>query len=178
MLNLFPPVLERWHDVFLLTGTAAVTLVGLLFVSLSFNLDVLLHDSRAHLLALARQAFTGFLLTLVISLECLQPDWHQRPFGAGLITLGAFVLVFSVRPLLHLGKSGDFSRLQVLRRTMGGIVAGVAMVWSGIMLLSGDVQGLQGVMLALIFLLASGTTSAWDLLVKVGRVKLELEGKS
>jgi hypothetical protein len=38
--------LEAWHDFYLLSGTASATLAGLLFVSLSFNLDHLLHESR------------------------------------------------------------------------------------------------------------------------------------
>jgi len=42
--------IEHWHEFYLLAGTAAVTLVGLLFVALSFHLDTLLHESKTHLL--------------------------------------------------------------------------------------------------------------------------------
>ena len=44
-------LIERWHEFYLLAGTAAVTLVGLLFVSLSFHLEALLHETDTGLQA-------------------------------------------------------------------------------------------------------------------------------
>src|SRR5262245_10731397 len=106
----FAAALERWHDVFLLTGTAAVTLIGLLFVSLSFNLDVILHETRAHLLALARQAFLGFIYVMVVSLFCLEPLERPKIIGVTLISLsGVFILIW-VRHLLDM-RRGDHSEI-------------------------------------------------------------------
>jgi hypothetical protein len=42
----FAALHDRWHDFFLMSGTAAVTLAGLLFVSMSFNMEHLLRADR------------------------------------------------------------------------------------------------------------------------------------
>src|SRR4029078_4458359 len=64
----------RWHDFFLLSGTAAVTLAGLLFLSLTLNLEALLHESRLHLLQYARATLMSFTFVLVTSLAFLIPQ--------------------------------------------------------------------------------------------------------
>jgi hypothetical protein len=40
------PLGEAWHDFYLLSGTAAVTLVGLLFVALSLHIEILFRTGR------------------------------------------------------------------------------------------------------------------------------------
>ena len=43
----FQHALERWHDFYLLAGTAAATLMGLLFVSLSIHLEKIVAEGGA-----------------------------------------------------------------------------------------------------------------------------------
>jgi FtsH-binding integral membrane protein len=86
---------ESWHDFFLMAGTAAVTLLGLLFVSLSFHLEVLLHESRAHLLEVARQAMLNFIGVLIISLAFLAPGMTTRALGMNLFVISSIFLVFT-----------------------------------------------------------------------------------
>ena len=169
----FLEMLERWHDVFLLTGTAAVTLIGLLFVSLSFNLDVILHESRAHLLALARQSFFGFIYVMLVSLFCLEPAWRPRTLGVTLIALGALLSLFWLRHLFDMrrGDHSDIGRRTILLRALFGVLAATLLVLGGLGMIRGAPDALHLVTLALIFLLATGARSAWDLLVRVGRVK-------
>jgi len=175
----FDQIIDRWHDAFLLTGTAAVTLVGLLFVALSFNLDVLLHDSRAHLLDFARQAFMGFLYVLVVSLFGLAPGWHQRPYGITLIMMGIILLVLSLRTLASLRRRGrdPVAATRVAGRLAFVLLGSVLLIVSGWLIRGGDTDSLLYVMVALLVLLASGAGGAWDLLVRVGKVRQELSGR-
>ena len=53
---------DHWHDFFLLAGTAAVTLLGLLFVALSLHLDLLVCNEGAYLKAIALEAFFSFIM--------------------------------------------------------------------------------------------------------------------
>jgi hypothetical protein len=172
----FVAMLERWHDVFLLTGTAAVTLIGLLFVSLSFNLDVILHESRAHLIALARQSFFGFIYVMIVSVFCLEPVWRPRPLGVSLITLGALLFVFWLRHLFDMRK-GDHSELgtrTILLRASFGLISALLLAGGGWGIVQGAPEALHMVTLALMFLLATGARSAWDLLVRVGKARERL----
>ena len=56
----------RWHDFYIVAGTAAATLVGLLFVGLSLHLRVVL--SRVEVRSLARVPLANFGFLLFVSL--------------------------------------------------------------------------------------------------------------
>jgi len=45
--------LNEWHDFYLLTGTAAATLLGLLFVAVTLNAEVILSGARPHIKKIA-----------------------------------------------------------------------------------------------------------------------------
>jgi len=77
---------QRWRDFYVVSGTAAATLVGLLFVGLSLHLRAVL--SRSEVRALARVALANFGLMLFLSRNSwdplvsvgaatLQEDHHQ-----------------------------------------------------------------------------------------------------
>jgi hypothetical protein len=169
------PFLERWHEFFLMTGTAAVTLAGLLFVSLSFHLDVLLHDRYAYHLSHARQTLLSFIMVLVVSLMALVPDVTGRLLGvtlglSGLVMLGTGLMMnLSIRRQ-HNAKfmSGALRRRSFL--TFGGY-AGAAVL--GIAIWRTSSQDMFSLIVMLIcLLLATAVGSAWDLLVDVGRLKI------
>ena len=91
LATLGPGAFDGWHDFYLLAGTAAVTLVGLLFVALSFNLDVLVHETKAHVLAHARSTLLTFSYVLVVSLSALIPGQRPRLLGVMLLTASLIV---------------------------------------------------------------------------------------
>ena len=43
----FAAAVAAWHDFYLLAGTAAATLIGLIFVALSLNPEVMADDGRS-----------------------------------------------------------------------------------------------------------------------------------
>lgn len=164
---------ERWHDFFLMSGTAAATMVGLLFVSVSFNIDVLIHDSRAHLLDRARTAFMAFLFALFISLYFLVPDANPRPFGMGLLVFGLIIVGVWGRQMLAKPRGSDpmFTRGHLIRRAAGPLLAGVMLAVSGFAI--ANREGIEGsaMLMVIWLLLLSGTNAAWDLLVRVAKIK-------
>ncbi len=84
-MDAFTQAIEGWHDFYLMIGTAAATLIGLLFVSLSLNVDVITREANADLRVLATQTFTSFIV-LMFAVLFLIP--HQVPEGLGLPLLG------------------------------------------------------------------------------------------
>ena len=84
----FAEYMESWHDFYLLAGTAAVTLAGLLFVALSLHLDRLVEESHEHLLALTRSTLLSFVLMLTASLMMLTPVVSRRITAVMLIAIG------------------------------------------------------------------------------------------
>jgi hypothetical protein len=168
--------IEAWHDFFLLAGTAAVTLVGLLFVALSFNLDALLHDSRQHLLRVARSTLLSFVVVLVLSLAMLAPSGGRtRPLGVQLITLGVVAIVVSWRQLV--GPSGVSGLLhgEMRRRRLIQLIAFILFCGVGVAILRGHPEFMLLLVAAVGMLLGNATGVSWDLLVQVGKAKREME---
>jgi hypothetical protein len=166
--------LEGWHEFYLMAGTAAVTLVGLLFVALSFHLDAMLHEHRAHLLAAARLAFMNFVYVLMLSLFFLIPDNTPALLGiAGTIlstaTLG-YVLVagFRSRPR---GKPTEHEQFLRRRYAISGFVTGLAIVSSVSLVIEPRPVLLYNFVAVVCAMLANAAGMSWDLLVQVGRVR-------
>src|SRR5437016_11696419 len=74
----FADLVEAWHDFDLLIGTAAATLVGLMFVAASIGASVFTEKDRAALEAFISPTVVHFTTVLVIAVVALVPthEWH------------------------------------------------------------------------------------------------------
>ena len=176
-------VIESWHEFYLLAGTAAVTLVGLLFVSLSFNLEALLHESRAHVLSYARSTLLNFTYVLVVSLGFLIPNQHPGLLavliGIASAAVGTVHVVASRRSRDTSGAGSDatteaFERRMRRRGRIYTICYAIAFV-NAVALFVTRVPELTYNMVGLIcMLLGNSMGISWDLLVEVGKLKAEM----
>jgi hypothetical protein len=78
-----------WHDFYVTMGTASASLIGLLFVALSLNLDVITGESRDDLRAFAEQAFNSFSSVLLIAVFFLIPEHSPATLGDLYLLLGS-----------------------------------------------------------------------------------------
>jgi hypothetical protein len=167
-------LLEGWHDFYILAGSAAATLVGLLFVALSFNLDILLHDRHAHLLAFARQTLMEFVFVLMISLVFLVPHVSVRPLG---LLLALFSLVWLA--LAFVGRQRASRRAHKAhdenvptRRRITGMIAMIIVAVTGLgMLFWRSPYAAYLMISAICTLLGNAAGGSWHLLVEVGKLK-------
>ena len=79
-------LLDAWHDFDLLIGTAAATLVGLMFVAASIGASVFLEKDRAAMKAFISPTVVHFSAVLVTAMVSLIPS-HDWPALAGLLAL-------------------------------------------------------------------------------------------
>lgn len=175
MADLFVQQVARWHDFYILSGTAAATLMGLLFVALSLHLDAMTHDGKTHLSVVARDAFVSFMIVLFLSLVLLTPEIARRPLGVALAVMGILRLAMLIPGLRHSladdRRNPAFSRSYVLIRLIIPVGAYLTLLLAGVTLLRGNGRdGLAELMSACVLLIADGTRSAWDLMVRVGRL--------
>jgi len=165
---------ESWHEFFLMAGTAAVTLAGLLFVSISLHIEALVHESRSHLVDLARATLSSFVMVLVLSLMMLVPGQTQRVVGAQLVIVGVIFLGFTIRLLIRSPRTGhaDFS-MDLFRRRLSLPSVGYAWiaVTGGLLMASDYPCSLLFVIGALCMLLGNAAGTSWDLLVRVAKLK-------
>jgi len=162
-----------WHDFYLMTGTAAVTLAGLLFVALSLHLDRLVEKNHEHLLGLSRATLTSFIVVLVGSLMMLVPGLSARLTGTMLTVLG----VVGVVTILNFMRSarhhpeGGFTRMQLRRRTLIPLAGYAMIIISGVGLLYGIPEGMYQMISACCMLLGNAAGTSWELLVKIAASK-------
>ncbi len=165
---------ETWHDYWLLTGTAAVTLVGLLFVAISLHVDALIEDGREHLLQLARVTMMSFVMVLVLSLELLIPAVPKRMLAVQMMVLGAVFAATTLRTLIFArGRSHEHFTLGRFRRRL--IIPLVGYLWivfcGWVLLKDPDPSNLSIVLGGVILLLVNALSTSWELLVRVARVR-------
>jgi hypothetical protein len=168
-MDTFAQAVEGWHDFYLMIGTAAATLVGLLFVSLSLNVDAITRPENADLRVLAAQTFTGFLNVVMLAVLFLIP--HQGPNGLGLPLLGVsgYGLYETVgrffktrRTQLH-----GWGRGGVARRFAVPTLCCVTLLIIAVLVLLGGTSGLYWLVPVMILLVVAASRNAWDLLLRL-----------
>jgi hypothetical protein len=168
-MDAFAQAIEGWHDFYLMIGTAAATLVGLLFVSLSLNVDVITHESNADLRVLAAQTFTGFLNVVMLAVLFLIP--RQVPPGLGLPLLGisGYGLYETVGRFLKTRRARPhgWSRGGVARRFVVPALCFVALTIIAVSVLLGQTGGLYWLVPVMILLIVAASRNAWDLLLRL-----------
>jgi uncharacterized membrane protein SirB2 len=168
-MQTFSQVVAGWRDFYLMVGTAAATLVGLLFVSLSLNADAISRKKNADLRALAEQTFASFLFILMFAVFFLIPG--QEPLGLGLPLLGVGLLAMyvTVRHFLlsrrhHRRRWGWWS---VTSRFVAAAVCFSGLIAIAILLLLGNTGGLNWLVSIMILLIISASFNAWNLLLRL-----------
>ena len=161
--------LASWHDFYVTMGTASASLIGLLFVALSINLDAVTGPSRDDLRAFAEQAFSSFSLVLLIAVLFLIPTGGPSSIGVAYLVLAAG------------GGARMLRRAPVVWRALQQGRLGTALFWrfilpaaalvglfaSGVGLVIGQPSALYWLVAVIIGLLMSAARSSWDLLLTV-----------
>jgi hypothetical protein len=168
-METFSQVVAGWRDFYLMIGTAAATLVGLLFVSLSLNADVIAKKKNADLRALAEQTFASFLFILMSAVFFLIPG--QEPLGLGLPLLGVGLLAMYVTGRHFLLTRKHHPRhwgwWSVTSRFIAAAVCFAGLIAIAILLLLGNTGGLNWLVSIMIVLITSASFNAWNLLLRL-----------
>ncbi|MCE9627160.1 MAG: hypothetical protein K8R56_04490 [Candidatus Eisenbacteria bacterium] len=165
--------IEQWHDFYLMAGTAAVTLAGLLFVALSLHLDQLVEDSHEHLLALGRITLMSFTMILMISLIMLVPPQSARQTGVMMMALAFAGTLFTIRMTLaakHHDEAG-FTRGMMRKRILFPVVAYVLIALSGFGVMNGVPETLYFMIGGICMALGNAAGTSWELIVQVAKHK-------
>lgn len=171
---LWAETLEKWHDFFLMAGTAAVTLAGLLFVAISIHVDTLVQGKRDHLLDLARATLLSFTMILVLSLSMLMPYLSQRFVGVQLVILAAAFTAFTLFTMLRAkGEGHEHYSIARFRRRLLLPVLGYAYIGLVGWMLShkGGPTSLNYLLGGMCLLFGNASGTSWELLVRVARIR-------
>jgi hypothetical protein len=169
---------HSWHEFFLMAGTAAVTLAGLLFVAISIHVDTLVHESRQHLLALARLILFSYVGVLLLSLMMLLPAMPMKFTAIELIIICIPLVGWTVRLSRekHGADHAEFSSSVLRRRTLMPLIAyGMIMLVGVLILKLREPRFFYWLVGPVCMLLGNATGASWDLLVRTARIRRQTE---
>ncbi len=92
----FEAILASWHDFYLLVGTGAFTLIGLMFVAVTFGANLIDEKNMPIARAFLDPTILHFVQVLVISGIVLMPGMGTSLFGGLLTGVGVVSLVVLV----------------------------------------------------------------------------------
>lgn len=160
--------MEAWHDFWVALVGASAALAGLLFVSISINLEKIIASSK--LVDRAAVPLILLLAILIAGLLILVPNESVPLLGIEILIGGVVVWLF----VSYL----DFQRLRAMpeivwRAEAGRIVlsqlSSLPYIVAGIVLLTGNPNGINWLVPAVITSFIKSFVDAWVLLIEINR---------
>jgi hypothetical protein len=163
-----PDALGRWHEFYMLLGTASATMVGLLFVAATVGSGVFTAGRRAGLRVFLSASVIHFSTILVACLIVLVPiqNWVSLGVmiaGCGLFGLGYYGLAWRDMVRDGLSKAIDWEdRFWYAVLPVGGYLFETG---TGVLIASRMSLGCDALALSMGMLLVIGIHNAWDITV-------------
>lgn len=162
----FARLVLGWETFYLLTRTAAATLIGLLFVAISVGRETVGAKATQDLALFGALTFNCFFYVLVISILFLIPELGNLWLGLLLALLAGLALIGTViqwRQAVALPPNRIGTRISA---RFGAPLFALGMICAtGLLTVLGDAWSLYGLVVAIILLLASASQNAWALLM-------------
>jgi len=165
----FEQIISSWHDFYIMVGTAAATLIGLLFVSLSLNADAITRKENTILRLLAAQSFASFISVLMFAVLFLIPDQSPNGLGLPLLFIDLIGIVMLARRLrqTYQNRALAWSRGGILLRFAIPLASFLTLLIIAIDVLLGNAFDLYWLVPVMILLILDASLNAWNLLLKL-----------
>jgi hypothetical protein len=151
---------EQWTNFFLLVGTGAITLTGLVFVAMSLNLKVIVADATHRNRAI--NTLTGLALVFMRCALVLMGGQDHRAIGAELFVvcgISAAVFARGYIKALRMGDGLTFSRI------VGGSLIHMTEMIGAALFFFGFLAGIYIAAIAIVANTCYMITAAWLLVV-------------
>jgi hypothetical protein len=160
--------LESWRDLYVMLGTSAAALLGLLFVVTSMHLDEMVSNPGYRNRARNNSIF---LILMIVEAAFILTPQPARFLGLELIAANLFGLTFPIRTgYLYfyrnsgLGKSGGIKPYRAII-FFGSFLLGIG---GGVCLIEESIWGLYLATTGYVTLLASVSMNAWSIMLGLG----------
>ena len=162
------PLLEAWAPFFSTETESAATLIGLLFVAVSLNFEMVFR--HPHLVPRVAKAFVSLAGVFLMASCCLMPAQGLRVPGVEVTGLGTLLWIAlsatgrrSVHHNPHIGLMQKALQWVLMQSSMALAVGG------GALLCVGRPQGLVCVAVGALLVIAMALLDAWVLLIEIRR---------
>jgi hypothetical protein len=158
--DIFRPA--QWNDFFLLVGTGAVTLTGLVFVAMSLNLKVIAVDATHRYRAI--NTLTGLALVFMRCTLVLMGAQNHRSIGAELFVVSGISAAIFVKGYTKAMRMSDGLTVS---RIIGGSLVHLAEMIGAALFFLGYLSGLYIAAVAIVTNTCYMITAAWLLVIGV-----------
>jgi hypothetical protein len=166
-MNNFSEAIKPWETFYVMAGTAAVTLIGLLFISISINIELFRSQWADDLQHFAALTFNCFFYVLMLSIFFLVPGISYLGLGIPILILGILGTMNAViqqrRSIKNQQKGIGVNIASKFNIPIGSLVL-MILLSIGILLRVEVV--LYGFIVIIILLLGSASQNAWALLIE------------
>lgn len=163
MINIYRP--DQWHDFFLVVGTGAATLTGLLVVTMSLHLDIIIKDYF-----LRHRAMSILMGLTAVFIRCalvLMGGQNHQAIGFELLTVAGVVAVMGLNSFIQALKHSEKMPWSSLYRTLGSLSCYITEMIGAVILIFGSISGLYVVAIAMMSNFYFMISGSWLLLVGV-----------
>ncbi|HZP46404.1 MAG TPA: hypothetical protein VFB15_12215 [Candidatus Binataceae bacterium] len=162
------PDLSAWREFYSLIGSAAATLIGLMFVAASIGAGVFTRDHQAGIRSFLSPTVAHFAAVLVLCLIGMIPTLTWHDFRLLTTVVGVAGLLYASWVLRRMVRHGLVSTIDLADRLWYAglpIIAYLLLGFVGTGPLRSPDRALRWMATALIFLLLIGIRNAWDMTV-------------
>jgi hypothetical protein len=156
--DVFEPA--QWSNFFLLVGTGAVTLTGLVFVAMSLNLKAIAVDATHRNRAI--NTLTGLALVFMRCALVLMGAQNHRAIAAEIFVVAGISAAIFVRGY---ARAIRLSTGLTLSRIIGGSVAHIAEMFGAAVFFFGHLAGLYIAAVSMVITTCYMITAAWLLVI-------------
>jgi hypothetical protein len=156
----------QWSDFFLLVGTGAVTLTGLVFVAMSLNVKVIAVDATYRYRAI--NTLTGLALVFMRCALVLMGAQNHQSIGAELLVVSALSATVFGKGYARAIKMGNGLRVS---RIVGGSLVHLAEMIGAALFIAGCLPGLYIAAIAIVTNTCYMVTAAWLLVIGAAEQK-------
>ena len=168
-IHSFATVAAAWQNFYILVGTAAATLIGLMFVAVAFGANLITSQKTDTARAFLDPPFAHFVSVLFTACLMVCPTMGAMPLGALVATvcvLRGLALVGVYRRMRQAHR--DYSDIELSDWTMGIALPALCYlvnVVSAAAFVAGDARAFSALAVGTVALLLLGVFGAWELMI-------------
>jgi hypothetical protein len=167
-MTTYTDAIQAWETFYLLTGTASVTLIGLLFIAISINVELFRNKFSGDLQHFAALTFNSFFYIFILAVLFLIPNITSLGLGISIMVLGILGGINTILQQRRARKNQKTGlKLDIASRFILPILCMGALVLLSVGILFQKEISLYGFVFIIILLLGSASQNAWVLLVEL-----------
>lgn len=176
----FAAVAATWQSFYLLVGTAAATLIGLMFVAVTFGASLMTAESSPSARAWLNPPFAHFVTVLFVACVMASPATSALPISGALLVIPLSRALALVRVYRHMREAhAKYSDLELSDWISGvalPLACYLALLATGAAFVRGYAAAFAGLAVVTVVILLLGVYGAWELLLWLAQTRLRKDG--